>query len=315
MTLRELAEWYFPYYAQNNLKAVTVYNYKYIAERFLLPDLGDTPLTDFNNMMLTEYFGALSVSPSYCRNIFAVLRSMMTVAMQNGLIDRHPCDYVRLPRPKLVEQEYAPPLTPDEARQLYQMTEEYSWFNAAIRFLMLTGVRSGEAFGLRWEDVDFDERVIHIRKNLTNIASHHELSSPKTRSSIRHLYMSDELFRLLTRQRQEQAIARQDREAKRKTFMHPEMVFTSATGGFMDHNYVERKFKRLIKGTSFEDITLHSLRHANATFMLAGGVDLKVVSTLLGHSNIATTANIYANIMDDAREDAAQVIENQLKGW
>ena len=64
------------------------------------------------------------------------------------------------------------------------------------------------------------------------------------------------------------------------------MVFTTQKGNYIDHNYVERKFKDFIKGTDFEGITLHSLRHANASFMLAVGVDLKVVSTILGHASI-----------------------------
>lgn len=314
MTFRELTEWYFTYYAPNVLKEVTAYNYRYMAERFLLPELGDLPLTAFNNMQLTEHFGRLDVSPTYCRNIFVVLRSMFTVALQNGLIERHPCDHVILPRKQVKLEEQKPRLTEAQAKQLFRMTEEYSWFTVVVRFLLLTGMRSGEAFGLRWEDVDFEHEVLHVRRNLTNVASKHELSTPKTRNSIRQIHMSAEVKRLLLRQKQEQDILRQELESSGKQFPHPEMVFTSAKGGYMDHNYTERKFKAFIKGTSFEDITLHSLRHANATFMLAGGVDLKVVSALLGHSSIATTANLYTEVLDEARQSAADVVENQLKG-
>ena len=67
-------------------------------------------------------------------------------------------------------------------------------------------------------------------------------------------------------------------------------------------------------GTPFADTTLHSLRHSNATLMLAAGVDLKVVSTLLGHSFIATTANIYTDVLDNAKVTAATRVAEQLNG-
>lgn len=97
-------------------------------------------------------------------------------------------------------------------------------------------------------------------------------------------------------------------------FPHPEMVFTTKTGKYMDHTYVERTFKAMIKDTDFPDITLHSLRHAYATFMLAQGVDLKVVSSLLGHSSISTTANLYTDVLDRSRAEAAEKLELELFG-
>lgn len=314
MTFRELSEWYFAYYAPNNLKEVTAFNYRYMTDRFLLPSLGDLPLPSINNMLLTEFFGELTISPTYCRCVFVVLRSLFTVALQNGLIDRHPCDHVILPRKQILAEEQKPHLTESQARELFQMTEEYSWFNSVIRFLLLTGMRSGEAFALQWEDIDFDNGVIYIRRNLANVASHHWLSTPKTKNSIRQLFMSGEVKRLLLKQRLEQRNQLQFFTAKRKDFPHPEMVFTSSRGNYVDHNYTERKFKQFIANTSFSSITLHSLRHANATFMLAGGVDLKVVSAMLGHSSIAITANIYTDVLDRSKQSAANVVAEQLTG-
>ena len=308
-TFSELAEWYFAFYAPNNLKASTQYNYRYIADRILLPQFGDVPLTRFNNRMLTEWFAQLDCTPSYCRSIFIVLRSIFSVAMKNGFLDRHPCDYVILPRAPTRAEEQKPRLTEEQARELFRMTEEHTWFHAVVRFLLLTGVRSGEAFGLRWEDVDFERKMIHVCHNLTNVAGHHWLDTPKTKNSIRQIAMSPAVEELLLRQREEQR--RWAREYG-ETFRHPEMVFTTTRGNFVDHNYTEKKFKALLADTEFSENTLHSLRHANATLMLASGVDLKVVSTLLGHSSIATTANLYTDVLERTKAEAARSVALKL---
>ena len=310
MNFADLCDWYFTHYAPNNLKESTQYNYKYIADRILLPNLGELPLEAFQNRMLTEWFAGLDVTPSYCRTIFVVMRSIFSVALQNGFVDYHPCDYVILPKKPPIAEERVPRLTEEQARELFRMTEQFSWFHSIIRFLLLTGVRSGEAFGLRWQDIDFERKIIHIRYNLMNVASRHWLDTPKTKNSIRQIAMSPSVEKLLERQKMEQAVWKTEQGAC--NFLHPEMVFTTVHGNYADHNYVERKFKTFIAGTSFEDITLHSLRHANATLMLAAGVDLKVVSTLLGHSSIATTANLYTDVLERTKLEAARCVAEKL---
>ena len=197
-------------------------------------------------------------------------------------------------------------VTEEDAQELFRMTEKFTWFNSVVRFLLLTGVRSGEAFGLRWVDVDFEKHFIHIRRNLTNVKSQHWLDTPKTKNSIRQIYMSEEVEALLRRQQQGQKYWIENIGGL-EHFPHPEMVFTTPKGHFIDHNYTERKFKQFIADTSFSDITLHSLRHANATLMLAAGVDLKVVSALLGHSSISTTANLYTEVLDSTKAQTPMI--------
>ncbi|MBQ8469235.1 MAG: site-specific integrase, partial [Clostridia bacterium] len=257
-----------------------------------------------------EWFAGLSVSASYCKTIFVVLRSMFTVAVRNGFVDRHPCDYVILPRIPPKVEESRPRLTEDQAKELFRMTEPFNWFHSVVRFLLLTGMRSGEAFGLRWQDVDFERKIIHVRYNLMNVASQHWLDAPKTKNSVRQLAMSPAVEELLTRQKVGQGAWVED--GGLENFRHPEMVFTTTRGNYIDHNYAERKFKALVAGTSFEEITLHSLRHANATLMLAAGVDLKVVSALLGHASIATTANLYTDVLERTKAEAAREVAAKL---
>ena len=111
MPFADLAELYFTHYAEQNLKASTRANYRYIADRFLLPAFGAIPLSAFNNLMLTRWFADLPVSPSYCKNIYTALRSMFTLAIHHGFIPTHPCDYVVLPRRPVDAEERSPRLT------------------------------------------------------------------------------------------------------------------------------------------------------------------------------------------------------------
>ena len=97
-----------------------------------------------------------------------------------------------------------------------------------------------------------------------------------------------------------------------RSFSHPEMVFTSDIGNYKDRSSLNNSFKKFLKGTEFEFMTLHCLRHCNATLLLNQGVDLKIVSEHLGHSNISTTANIYADVLESSRRKTAELLESAL---
>ena len=75
------------------------------------------------------------------------------------------------------------------------------------------------------------------------------------------------------------------------------LVFVSSRGNYRDRNSVYQSLKRFTKGTEFEDMTLHQLRHCNATMLLNSGIDLKVVSEHLGHCDVNVTADIYADVL------------------
>lgn len=97
-----------------------------------------------------------------------------------------------------------------------------------------------------------------------------------------------------------------------KDFAHPEIVFTASTGNYKDRSCLNTSFKRFLKGTGFEFLTLHSLRHCNATLLLNSGVDIKVVSEHLGHSDISVTADICGDILASTRKKTAEILEFKL---
>ena len=91
-------------------------------------------------------------------------------------------------------------------------------------------------------------------------------------------------------------------------FKHPEMVFTSTTGNYKDRSSLNTSLKRFLKGTGFEYLTLHKLRHTNATLLLNNGIDLKIVSEHLGHADIQITAGTYTAVLDNSRIKTAKLM-------
>lgn len=96
------------------------------------------------------------------------------------------------------------------------------------------------------------------------------------------------------------------------SFIHPEMVFTSDTGNYNDQSCLNTTFRKRLRNTEFEYLTLHCLRHCNATLLLNSRVDIKIVSEHLGHSDIGVTADIYADVLASSRRKTADVIEFKL---
>ena len=170
-------------------------------------------------------------------------------------------------------------------------------------------MRCGECLALSWNDINFEEMTISIEHNLADVGGKHWLTTPKTESSIRTIGMSQALADIFREQKkyQEQLI-----EALGEDFSHPEMVFTSASGNYRDRSSLGTSLKRFLRGTEFDFLTLHSLRHCNATLLLNSGVDLKVVSDHLGHCDIGVTANIYADVLKSTKAKVADLVSLKL---
>ena len=307
MRFSELAEWYFSNYALQKLKESTVYTYKGQYKKHIEPILDNVKVKDINAPRLTQIMQSYDLNPSTVRKLYVIVQSIFRRGAEQGFIRDTPCRNVVLPKRKKSRKNKA--LEEDKLRRFMNYLESKPWdedFKRIIKTLLYTGMRSGECLGLSWNDVDFENNLIFINHTLTDIGGRHELTEPKTESSIRVIGMGQELKNILIAQKD---YVEKLRLALGDNFAHPEMVFVSALGNYRDRNSVYHSLKRFTKVTEFESMTLHQLRHCNATMLLNSGIDLKIVSEHLGHCDVSVTADIYADVLLRTKAKTAEQIE------
>lgn len=310
MRFSDMAEWFIENYAKNKLKAITAYNYEHQIRSHLINELGSIKLKDFTPAKITAFFKGQKFAPATCRKIFVILQSIFTRAVEQGFLKETPCTKaVILPKAEK-PKEKKPFLTEHQARELLKMLEADTQFNRIIKVLLYTGMRSGECLALQWQDIDFENKTIHIENTLTDVGGKHWLQPPKTATSNRYIALSDILADILIKQK-EHNTAKINKLGR--DYNHPEMIFTNDYGNYVDRSGLNVKFRKFVENTDFNFITLHSLRHCNATLLINNGIDLKIVSELLGHSDVSTTANVYADVLHSAKVKAADLISLKLQ--
>lgn len=319
MRFRELVEEYFKVYAPNKLKPITAYNYRKMMDYRFIPHLGNKKLKEINTAMLTDFFNSQTetdkngnihpLAASTVKRLYIMMQSLFHFAISQKYIKESPCNGVILPQKDITAEEKRRFMTEAELQRFLPLFDEYSPFNTIIKLLLYTGMRSGEALGLRWQDIDFEHHLITVNHTLSDVGGKHFLTTPKTKSSKRIIAISETLVQLLKEHQKHQA---ELQAIIGSEFAHPEMVFTSDRGNYKDRSCLNTSFRRFLKGTEFDFLTLHCLRHCNATLLLNSGIDIKIVSDHLGHSTIGTTANIYADVLEASKRRTAEVLEFAL---
>ena len=178
----------------------------------------------------------------------------------------------------------------------------------AVRLTLATGMRWGETFGLVWKDLDFSAGTIYIHNNLQDGV----LKRPKTSYSIRKISVDADTMRRLKEWR-----AQQREYSKTVGNMYNNelnLLFTAISGVPVRYdNFRGRQWANMMSKAELpEGCTYHSLRHSHATQLLRAGVNIKVISQRLGHSNVAFTLKTYAHVMPDQDRTAANAMAGLL---
>lgn len=251
--------------------------------------------------------GAPAYSASTIRTTYTVLRSILDGAVRDGLLARNPVESVKRPSAERTEARY---LTADEARALMEAARSSRHY-AAVVLIAHTGLRRGEALALRWEDVDLEGPTpsVRVRGTLARTRGALVVTAPKTTQSRRTVPLTAEAVAVL---RQQSAAQKRDRLRAANLWADTDFVFTTATGEPIDPRNLFRVVQVAAKAAGLEHVGVHSLRHTAATLMLESGVNIKAVSSLMGHSSIAITGDVYAHVTDDTARAAMAALGGAL---
>ncbi|MEO8625616.1 MAG: site-specific integrase [Candidatus Limnocylindrales bacterium] len=242
------------------------------------------------------------------RHIRATLRAALADAVREGLVIRNVAADAH---PPAVEDREINYLSAPQVRTLLDATAEHE-YGPVYAVLVSTGLRLGEALGLRWADIDLERGTLTVRHSLALDATGkaYELAAPKTKKSRRTLPLPTTARAALMRQR-----GRQDQQqaAAGAAWRNGDgLVFTDAVGRHADPSRVSVLFQRARASAGLPEARLADLRHSAATIMLAEGVPLAVISATLGHSGVAITMQHYAAVVPELLTAAADAMERAL---
>ena len=236
-------------------------------------------------------------------NILSVLRRVMGLAVDHGELSKTPCQHLgrllaKVDRHQSSEVEHVNAWSREEVAKLLDVARNLEpRFYPLLTFLLSTGCRRGEALGLKWEDVNFDDSRILVRRALVR----GELGTPKS-GRARFVVMSPALADVLSdlfAERHRGTLSGKWKET-------PEFVFCSETGGNLDERNVTRSWERLrrkAQKVGVRPLRLHDARHTFASLALAAGKSVHWVASQLGHANPELTLRVYAHALREEETD------------
>lgn len=245
---------------------------------------------------------------STIRNYHRAISAILNIAIQWQVIFANPCQRVKPPKVEKKESTY---LDDKEVRHLVEcLSDEPLMCKAIITLLIYSGMRRGEACGLKWSDVDFENKQIKIQRNVLYLPGKGIYEdTTKTASSVRTITIADEPLKLLQQYRKEQS---SNRLKCGDQWHDKNYIFTQWNGEAIYPSYISNWFHKFIKRYNLPDVHIHSLRHTNASLLIANGVNITTVAKRLGHANTAVTASVYAHAIESADEAAADTLQTLL---
>lgn len=274
-------------YKKNTVKKSTYYNYSYSVEKYLYPKFADQDITqikDYNDFIekLTD-----TLAPKTVRDIITKLKEII-----NFYEEEHntKLNIKKMSLPKMNKKEIQILSNKEKQKLEKYCIEQNSLKSLGILICLNTGLRIGEVCALRWENIDFESKKIHIEKTIERIYSKEKnktiviIDTPKSITSVRTIPINSKLYNIL----------KQIRGKSKKT----DFVLTGSSEHYVEPRNYQYHFKEILKRNKVKKYKFHTLRHTFATNCIEAGMDIKSLSEILGHADVSITLNIYVHSSD-----------------
>lgn len=325
---------------KSELKQSSKASYLYTYKKYVSETIGPKRIADIKFSHIKRFYNDLlkdkGFKPNSLKVVHSILHPVFTLAMRDGYIRVNPTEGViaELRKSNSWEVSKRHALT-EEEQELFidfiaNSNRHRHWLPLFTVFLG-TGCRVGEIIGLRWQDCDFENRVININHNLVyrkqdNGKYEMHVSTPKTSAGCRIVPMLDAVRKALLEEKKQQM---------QKEFVPVEIdgysgfVFTNSNGYVHNLVTIDRAIKEIYTAYNEKEIdkakrerrkpilirhfSVHNLRHTFCTRFCENETNIKVIQEIMGHSDIGTTMNIYAEATEAKKKEAFRNLEGKIK--
>lgn len=325
---------------KKNLKESTRQVYDDIIRRYITDTIGQQKLSSVRFSTMSKYFNDLStvqgLKPHTIRNVYSILHPAFDMAVRDSYIRLNPTDglFGEIKKDSVWQAEKRHALTPDEQRAFLNFLEEsdtYRHYKPLFVFLLGTGTRIGEAIVLRWDDVDFSKNTIsvnHAAQYLRGKDGVHifKIDTPKTEAGHRTIPMFKEVREALRQERENQM--RLGPRSKAEIDGYSNFIFVNGAGNVYAKENLNTLLRHIVSAYNEKEradaekehresvlirpFSLHNLRHTFCTRLIENDVNVKTVQEIMGHTNIQTTLNIYAEVTEAKKEETFANLEGKM---
>jgi integrase len=231
------------------------------------------------------------------RSCHAQCRASLEKAVSEGLISKNPSTGCKLPPKKGKEMKI---LSKNELGRFFVRAKEEGYYELFLLELS-TGMRRGEIVGLKWSDFDEADGLLRITRQVNRVGGKTVVQSPKTKSSVRTVVLPQYMTEILSEMKKDAVC----------DWMFPSPV---NIGEPRNPSALYKRFQLLLERSGCKQVRFHDLRHTFATMALENGMNIKILSDMIGHSSAETTLNIYSHVTDTMRTQASVKIDRKIGG-
>jgi len=323
---------------KRGLKDNTFQNYKYMYEQFVKPDFGNTRVSQLKKSDVKRFYNMLAderaLKVSTIDSIHKVLHQVLDMAVDDAYLRNNPSNNVlkELKQAHNFDTEKRKALTVAEQElflDFLRRNHQYNHWYPIFAVMVGTGLRVGEVTGLRWCDIDLKENLIDVNHTLVyyNHAEngcYFNINTPKTKAGVRNVPMLEFVKQAFIEERKYQMA--NGIRCSVKIDGYTDFIFVNRFGAAQHQGTLNKALRRIIRDCNDEVLerneenpvllprfSCHSLRHTFTTRMCEAGVNIKVIQDALGHSDISTTLNIYADVTKELKKKEFEGLEAVFK--